>query len=179
MLRRTCIRAKKIGKPSDAQVAADYKQAYLPYEVAPTAAELEKERARFSSVHYGRQANRKSYPVANVPKNMFTYGKEGMTLPIAIFKNQPDPVIGPEWTYPGIYENKIACRHYYLDELVDMEEKGELPSPWLKNVLDNSVKSQLSSIKSRMALMKIRELQPLGREKTAQAKGKAGGAKKK
>ena len=173
------MRAKKGGKPADA--APEYKQAYLPYEVAPTAAELEKERARFSSVYFGRQANRKAYPVANVPKNMYTYGKEGMTLPIAIFKNQPDPVIGPEWTYPGIYENKIAARHYYMDELAEMEEKGEFPSPWLKGVLNGGVNRQLTLIKAKMALMKIRELQPLGREKVAQAKGKGGaaGAKKK
>jgi hypothetical protein len=177
MLRRTLLKAKKVGKPADA--APEYKQAYLPYEVAPTAAELEKERARFSSVYYGRQSNRKSYPVANVPKNMYTYGKEGMTLPIAIFKNQPDPVIAPEWTYPGIYENKIAARHYYMEELSEMAEKDNFPSPWLRNVLNGNVNSKLRSIKSRMALMKIRELQPLAREKTAQAKGKAGGAKKK
>lgn len=174
LVARTAVLLKKGGKPADA--APEWKQAYLPYETAPTAAEIERERQRFSNVYYNRGDARKLYPVKNVPKNMYTYGKEGFTLPIAIFKDQADPVIGPEWTYPGIYENKIACRHYHVEELVEMEEKGTLPSPWLRQTLHNSLRRQVDKVKGHMAAMKLRELQPMQRERGGSA---SGGAKKK
>eukprot|EP00758_Cryptobia_borreli_P008741 Tbor_TRINITY_DN5417_c1_g1::TRINITY_DN5417_c1_g1_i1::g.24986::m.24986 len=171
MLRRSTRFLKKSGKPAD--IAPEYKQAYLPYETAPTNAELEREHQRFSTIMVGRGDQRKSFPVKRVPKNMYTYGKEGFTVPIALFKNQPDPVIGPEWTYPGIYENKIACRHYHTEELMEMRENNNFPSEWLRNVLDNQTKGELRKIKTRMMFLNLKRLTPMQKERSAAASKKS------
>lgn len=172
LISRTTVLRKKVGKPAD--IAPEWKQAYLPYETAPTAAEIERERQKFSNIYFNRGENRKLYPVKNVPKNMYTYGKEGFTLPIAIFKDQPDPVIGPEWTYPGIYENKIAARHYHNEELSEMQDKKSFPSPWLEGVLDNQIKKELGRIRARMGALKLRELRPMQKERGAGGGNKGG-----
>eukprot|EP00388_Colpodella_angusta_P023283 GDKJ01059489.1.p1 GENE.GDKJ01059489.1~~GDKJ01059489.1.p1 ORF type:complete len:122 (-),score=14.48 GDKJ01059489.1:60-386(-) len=108
---------------------------------------------------------------------MYTYGKEGFTLPIAIFKDQTDPVIGPEWIYPGIYENKIACRHYHNEELSEMQDNKSFPSPWLEGVLDNQTKKELGRVRAKMASLKLRELRPMQKERGAGGANK-GGVKK-
>ena len=118
---RNALLLKKSGKPTDVK---EYKQVYLPYEGdAPTKMEVERERRKF--MHCGllyRDGTRRMLPVTTVPENMFTFGKEGMSIPIAIFKDQKDPVIGPEHTYPGIYENKIAGQPATLNDLYEMEK---------------------------------------------------------
>lgn len=158
------IALKRGGKPTE---TPDYKQVYLPYDVEPTKAELEAARRKFSTAYYARREHRKSVEVRDVPKNMYTYGKEGMSLPIAIFKDQSDPVIGPEWTYPGIYENKIAARQWYLDELFEKEEKGGFDSPFQKQILDNQVKKRMSRVAWRMSMLNLRTVDVFRRERGA------------
>lgn len=111
---------------------------------------------------------------------MYTYGKEGMSIPIAIFKDQKDPVIGPEWTYPGIYENKVAMRDVSLHELFEMEasEKG-FDSPWQRKELDNRVRKSLDSVATRMMLAnmkmnKVMQKERAGRKEKADAAPAAG-----
>ena len=113
---------KKSGKPTDVK---EYKQVYLPYEgEAPSKADLERERRKFMHCPaLFTDGTRRMMPVVTVPDNMYTFGKEGMSIPIAIFKDQQDPVIAPEWTYPGIYENKIAGQVNLFSELADLETK--------------------------------------------------------
>jgi hypothetical protein len=159
---------KKIGKPLE---TPDYKQAYLPYETAPTASELESKRRAFAFAPFW--LNGKKIPVKDVPANMFTFGKEGMSVPISILKEQADPVIGPEWTYPGIYENKIAAKSHQFDELLDMEASNKWPSPWLKGKLENQVNKQLGAIRNRMMVLSMTEANRFIKEKGAAPKGKA------
>lgn len=158
---------KKIGKSTE---TPDYKQAYLPYEVAPTAAELESARKRFSHAYYGQEEFRKLHEVKDVPANMYTYGKEGMSIPIAIFKDQQDPVIGPEWTYPSIYENKIACRYYTMHQLFEQEKKGTFDSPWLQDVLDERVEQNLQTVQRRMGMLNMKNMNVFHKERGASKK---------
>lgn len=144
---------KRVGKPTE---TPDYKQAYLPYDEMPTAYELENARRKFFTAYHGRCEHRKLVDVKNVPQNMYTFGKEGMSLPIAIFKNQPDPVIGPEWTYPGIYENKIVAQQWYMEELFDREKHQTFESPWQQRVLDNQVKKRNAKVAWRMAMLNLK-----------------------
>ncbi|CCW64517.1 unnamed protein product [Phytomonas sp. EM1] len=161
-LRITRLLRKRSGKPSE---FPDYKQVYLPYDTAPTQIELDRERKKFSRAYYGRQEHKRLVEVKNVPPNMFTYGKEGMSIPISIFKDQQDPIIGPEWTYPGIYENKIVAQHWYLSELFEREEKGTFESPWQKQVLDNHVKRNLGKVAWRMSMLKIKTIDIFQKER--------------
>lgn len=164
---------KKSGKPLD---TPDYKQVYLPYEVAPTAAEIERHRKAFSQApHF---ITGKKIPVRDVPANMYTFGKEGMSIPIAIFKDQPDPVIGPEWTYPGIYENKIVARPRTLEMMAEMEMTGKWPSPWVKGQLTMKVNHLIGSAKGTMKVLSWTEKNRFMRERgVSAAKGKAAPAK--
>ncbi|CCW72245.1 unnamed protein product [Phytomonas sp. Hart1] len=161
-LRITRLLRKRSGKPNE---LPEYKQVYLPYDATPTQIELDRERKKFSRAYHGRQEHKKLVEIKNVPQNMFTYGKEGMSIPISIFKDQQDPVIGPEWTYPGIYENKIVAQHWYLSELFDREEKGSFESPWQKQILDNQVKRHLGKVAWRMRMLKIKTIDIFHKER--------------
>jgi hypothetical protein len=143
---------KKIGKPLE---TPDYKQAYLPYEVAPTPAEIERERRNFSSYPSSASNYERSVRVVDVPANLYTYGKEGMSVPIAIFKDQVDPVIGPEHTYPGIFENKVALRHAGVQEMLNMEAAGTL-SPFQRDLLEERLDFQDRLQRLRMGVLKMR-----------------------
>ena len=146
MFRGTIITLKKIGKPMD---LPPYKQVRLPYKEPPTEAEIQRERKKFMAKFPGPSSKSKSnyYEVPTVPDNMYTYGKEGMSLPIAIFKDQPDPVISAEHTYPGIYENKIACQHVSFNDMVRMsEEQAELDLE--KNELED-VNTEMTGTKQK------------------------------
>jgi hypothetical protein len=96
-----------------------------------------------------------------------------MTVPIAIFKEQQDPVIGPEWTYPGIYENKIACVMMYTYELFEMEKNGTLQSPLQKHILANQINKRIRRTSSRLGMMKLREAVPMTKDRGASAAKKA------
>jgi hypothetical protein len=172
-LRATTTCLKRSGKPTE---TPEYKQAYLPYETsaAPTKSELERERRRFSQCYFGKESARKLVEVKDVPPNMFTFGKEGMTVPIAIFKDQQDPIIGPEWTYPGIYENKIACTHLFTYELFDMEREGKFESPLQKHILNNHINKRIRRTTSRFGMMKLRESIPMTKDRGASAAKKTG-----
>nr|CCC91963.1 conserved hypothetical protein [Trypanosoma congolense IL3000] len=158
----TRLLLKRSGKPTD---TGDYKQVYLPYDTAPTERELEHERRRFKQAYYGRMEHRKLVEVKDVPLNMYTYGKEGMSLPIAIFRDQKDPVIGPEWTYPGIYENKIAAQHWFIEELFNKEGKGEFDSPWQRQILDNQVKRRMGKVAFHMRQIKMKAVDVFQKER--------------
>lgn len=164
---------KRSGKPSD---FPDYKQVYLPYDTVPTKMELDRERRRFLHAYTGRMEHRKMVEVKDVPQNMYTYGKEGMSIPISIFKEQADPVIGPEWTYPGIYENKIVAQHWYMEELFDREKTSSFESPWQKQVLDNQVKRRLSKVAWRMSMLNIKTIDIFHKERGASKRPGAPGA---
>lgn len=155
---------KRVGKPTD---TPPYKQAYLPYDQEPTPTELEAARKPFMTAYAGAGEHRKLIPVKDVPQNMYTYGKEGMSLPISIFKGQDDPVIGPEWSYPGIYENKLVARHWHLHELFDRERRQSFESPWLKDVLNNQVKRQLSRVAWRMSMLNLKAVDVFQKERGA------------
>jgi hypothetical protein len=159
----TGVLLKKSAKPD--KDIPEYKQAYLPYEVAPTKAELDNARRRFLQAPFGKGDLRRMVDVKDVPQNMYTYGKEGMSVPIAIFKDQVDPIIGPEWTYPGIYENKISCQHDFTHELFEMERTNSFKSPWQRTKLDNHVRAAVNKVKSRMRIATIRHPDVFHRER--------------
>lgn len=158
---------KKSGKPGDTPA---YTQAYLPYETAPTKLEVDQQRKKFSHAYYGYNEHRKLVEVKDVPENLYTYGKEGMTVPISIFKDQKDPIIGPEWTYPGIYENKIVLQDRTMQSLFAEEKSGKLSSPWLKDVLESRVQQSLSTIHKRMAKLKMKQMDVFHKERGASKK---------
>ena len=158
---------KKSGKPGDTPA---YTQAYLPYETAPTKLELDQQRKKFSQAYFGYNEHRKLVEVKDVPDNMYTYGKEGMTVPISIFKEQKDPTIGPEWTYPGIYENKIVLKDRTLQSLFEEEQSGQLSSPWLKDVLEARVQQSLSTLHKRMARVTMKQMDVFHKERGASKK---------
>lgn len=162
---------KKSGKPLE---TPDYKQTYLPYEAAPSTAELDRERRRFSLAPLLGYAGKK-VPVKDLPANFFTYGKEGMSMPISIFKDQPDPVIAPEWTYPGIYENKRACKVHRIEELLEMQAKNSWPSPWVREKLDHRLNHTLGSMRGRMRNFVHIEQNRYLREKGTASKSKKTG----
>lgn len=164
----TAVLWKKSGKPD--KEGPDYKQAYLPYETAPTKAELDNSRRRFLQAPFGKGEFRKMVDVKDVPLNMYTYGKEGMSVPIGIFKDQVDPVIGPEWTYPGIYENKIACQINFTDELFEMERTNTFKSPWQQQKLDNHVAAATRKVGSRMALLNMKHMDVFQKERSGGVK---------
>ncbi|KAK7194456.1 hypothetical protein NESM_000362200 [Novymonas esmeraldas] len=155
---------KRSGKPGDLPA---YKEVYLPYDTPPTKMELERERRRFAQAYSGRMEHRKLVEVKDVPQNMYTYGKEGMSIPIAIFKDQTDPVVGPEWTYPGIYENKIVAQHWYAEELFQRESTSTFESPWQQQVLDNQVKRRLSKVAWRMSMLNLKTIDVFHKERGA------------
>lgn len=167
---------KRSGKPLE---LPDYKQVYLPYDEEPSAAELDNARKKFSVAYHGRCENRKLVEVKNVPRNMFTYGKEGMSVPISIFKEQADPVIGPEWTYPGIYENKIVSQPWYLEELFDREKNNTFESPWQKQVLDNQVKKRMAKVAWRMSMLNLKSVDVFQKERGASKRYGADAGKEK
>nr|CCM13066.1 hypothetical protein, conserved [Leishmania guyanensis] len=162
MLACTTALLKRSGKPGD---LPDYKQAYLPYDIVPTKMELDRERRKFMHAYSGRMEHRKMVEVKDVPQNMYTYGKEGMSIPISIFKDQTDPVIGPEWTYPGIFENKIVSQHWYMEELFDREKSNTFESPWQRQVLDNQVKRRLGKVAWRMSMLNIKTIDIFHKER--------------
>lgn len=180
-LSRTVILYKRSGKPGDLPA---YKQVYLPYDVPPTKMELDRERRKFMHAYSGRQEHRRLVEVKDVPENMYTYGKEGMSIPISIFKEQADPVIGPEWTYPGIFENKIVAQQWHMEELFDREKKNSFESPWQRQVLDNQVKSRLGRVAWRMSMLNIKTVDLFHKERGAskrpgaQTDAKGGGSSK-
>lgn len=149
----TPLLLKKSGKPTETPPAP--KQAYLPYDVAPTKAELEAARRKFMRVARTNRVTGKTitYNVTDVPENMYTYGKEGMQIPISIFKDETDPIIAAEHTYPGIYENKILLKHMTTGELMDAFEKNEFDSPLRRGQLMVRVNTASSSMAMRMANM--------------------------
>ncbi|ORC85147.1 uncharacterized protein TM35_000371200 [Trypanosoma theileri] len=167
----TFVALKRTGKPSD---TPDYKQVYLPYDTAPTQLEMDRERKKLQNAYYGRMEHRKLVEVKEVPLNVFTYGKEGMSLPISIFKEQKDPVIGPEWTYPGIYENKIAAQHWFTEELFNREKNNEFESPWQKQVLDNQIKRRLGKVAFRMKMVNIKAVDLFQKERGSAKRGATG-----
>ncbi|RNF08695.1 hypothetical protein TraAM80_02628 [Trypanosoma rangeli] len=169
----TLVALKRGGKPSD---TPDYKQVYLPYDVAPTPVELERERKKLQHAYYGRMEHRKLIPVKEVPLNVYTYGKEGMSLPISIFKDQQDPVIGPEWTYPGIYENKLAAQHWYTEELFSKETHNTFESPWQKQILENQVKRRMAKVSFRMRQVNMKAVDLFQKERGSGKRGAVGGA---
>jgi hypothetical protein len=172
-MRATPLCWKKAGKPLETPPA--HKQVYLPYETAPTKSELDRERRRFATCPSALQSG-KVLPVADVPENMYTYGKEGMALSISIFKDQTDPVIGPEHTYPGIYENKIACRVSKLEDLFEAERTSSFESPWQEQKLANRVGAAMGSTRARMAVLTQKQHFRFSDDKTAsKAPGKKGG----
>jgi hypothetical protein len=85
-----------------------------------------------------------------VPKNMYTYGKEGSSVPISIFKDQEDPIIGPEHTYPGIYELKAALRHKTIGDLFAMEESETFDSPFQKEQFHDELDRRQEIVFSKM-----------------------------
>ena len=145
---------KKSGKPADNMPAS--KQVYLPYDIAPSKAELDAARRKFSRVSVVKpDGTTVVYPVRDVPENMFTYGKEGSSVAIAIFKDEQDPVIGPEHTYPGIYENKVLLRTLTVAELQDGVDSGNLDSPLRRGQLAvrvNTASARMATYMSRMRL---------------------------
>ncbi|KAG5510869.1 hypothetical protein JKF63_06370 [Porcisia hertigi] len=174
LLRCTPPLLKRSGKPGDLPA---YKQAYLPYDVAPTKMELDRERRKFMHAYSGRMEHRKMIEVKDVPQNMYTYGKEGMSIPISIFKDQADPVIGPEWTYPGIYENKIVAQQWYMEELFNREKSNTFESPWQRQVLDNQVKRRLGKVAWRMSMLNIKTMDIFHKERGASKRPGAADAK--
>lgn len=167
---------KRSGKPTE---LPDYKQVYLPYDEEPSAIELENARKKFTVAYHGRCENRKLVEVKNVPRNVFTYGKEGMSVPISILKEQPDPVIGPEWTYPGIYENKIVTQPWHLEELFEREKNQTFESPWQKQVLNNQVKKRMAKVAWRMSMLNLKSVDVFQKERGATKRfGSEGGKEK-
>ncbi len=130
----------------------------MPYDVAPTKAELEAARRKFMRVPVTNKLTGKTIPyqVKDVPENMYTYGKEGMQIPIAIFKDEQDPIIGPEHTYPGIYENKILLKSMSVGDLIDAMETNEFDSPLRRQQLMTRVNSISGGMAFRMANLKAR-----------------------
>lgn len=144
----SAVLRKRSGKPDN---VLPYTQPYLPYETAPTKQELERERRRFAK-QPGNTADtcKQTFDVKEVPENMFTYGKEGMTIPISIFKDQQDPVIAPEWTYPGIFENKVVMKLTETSELFEMDRTNTFKSPWQKMILEERVDDVIDGHRHRM-----------------------------
>ncbi|KAH9599961.1 hypothetical protein LSM04_004953 [Trypanosoma melophagium] len=167
----TYVALKRTGKPLD---TPDYKQEYLPYDTAPTKLEMERERKKLQNAYYGRMEHRKLVEVKEVPLNVFTYGKEGMSVPISIFKEQKDPIISPEWTYPGIYENKIAAQHWFTEELFNREKNNEFESPWQRQVLDNQIKRRLGKVAFRMRMVNIKAVDLFQKERGSAKRGATG-----
>ncbi|KAG8348320.1 hypothetical protein TRVL_00846 [Trypanosoma vivax] len=178
----TIVILKRSGKPSE---TPDYKQVYLPYDEPPTEKELQRERKKFQYAYHGRMEHRKLVEVKEVPLNLYTYGKEGMSIPLAIFKDQQDPIIGPEWTYPGIYENKIAAQHWYTEELFNKEDNNCFDTPWQRQILDNQVKRRMSRVAVRMRRLNLKAVDlfqkdrgPAKRSGGTSERGKDGSGKK-
>lgn len=88
-----------------------------------------------------------------------------MSIPISIFKDQQDPVIGPEWTYPGIYENKIACQLDYTSELFEMERSNSFKSEWQRNKLDNHVQRSVRRVGMQMAVLNMKQIDVFHKER--------------
>ena len=167
--RRTCVLLKKSGKPLE---MPDYKQAYLPYEKAPTDREIQAANAAFQNCPDWQSGYTKKLRVLEVPQNLYTYGKEGMTVPISIFKDQDDPVIGPEHTYPGIYELKIALRHHTLGEYMDMAENETFQSPMQKEAMYDMLDEKERIVDARMRWMSARSFRTkYSRDRAAGAGG--------
>jgi hypothetical protein len=169
---------KKSGKPLE---TPDYKQAYLPYEKVPSEREIEAARNQFSTCPDWRTGYTKRIRVLDVPKNLYTYGKEGSSVPISIFKDQEDPIIGPEHTYPGIYELKISLRHNTLAELFEMNDTDSFKSPWQKERLHQELEEKEDLVQKKMQNMRWRNYRTrYGRERVAgptkNVKGGGGGA---
>lgn len=143
---------KRSGKPTE---VGEYKQVYDPSATPATNEEIQRERRRFSTQPHFRGG--KPLDVKDVPDNMFRYGKEGMSVPIAIFKDQPDPVIAAEHTYPGIFENKIAARVVDLSELCRKFDEDKLDSPWQRDAIDSKVKKGVGTMAQRMRKMRWRQ----------------------
>lgn len=175
----TGVTLKRSGKP---ETVGSYTQAYLPYETAPTKPELERERRRFAKASGNTWSTRNnSYDVKEVPENMYTYGKEGMTIPISIFKDQPDPTIGPECTYPGIYENKVAMKVREPAELFEMDRTNSYESPLQRLILEKHVDFSIDQHRYRMLRMSQRDHHKYMDERKAGPTkgGKAGGSPEK
>jgi hypothetical protein len=151
----TSVLLKKSGKPLE---TPPYKQVYLPYDDPPTAAELERERRKFAKVKGNTAQTRdQTFDVVDKPENFYTYGKEGMSIPISIWKDQPDPVIAAEHTYPGIYENKVALKLRSETELIAMRENNSWDSPWQEDMLRSNIDEKLRKVRWRMMFLKDRE----------------------
>jgi hypothetical protein len=156
---RTAVALKKSGKPDDKAPAP--KQAYLPYDVAPSKGEMEAARRKFMKVTYRYPSGATStLPVKDVPENLFTYGKEGVALPISIFKGEDDPVIGPEHTYPGIFENKVLLKAMSVSDLQRGVEEGTLDSPLRRQQLQTRINAASGRMAIAMANFK-RSYEPL------------------
>ena len=149
-IRATPLLLKKVGKPLE---TPDYKQAYLPYEKAPSEREIAAASRQFSTCPDWSTGYTKRVPVQDMPKNMYTYGKEGHTVPISIFKDQDDPVIGPEHTYPGIYELKISLKHNSLGELFEMNDNNSFESPFQKERLHDMLDEKEYVVEQKMKYM--------------------------
>eukprot|EP00759_Apiculatamorpha_spiralis_P039453 PhF_6_TR38288/c0_g1_i1/m.57124 len=170
MYRRVSLLLKKSGKPTD---LPDYKYAYTYWEDAgPTAEAVARARQKFISVPFWKTG--KKVDVVTVPENMYTYGKEGMQLPISIFKDQPDPVIGPEWTYPGIYEIKTSSRPTNFEALVEkMTNDPNGLNYWEAKSLKVRSNSMAGLALNRLGKIKRRNFIPHQREKGKKAKSRA------
>ena len=150
LIRSTPILLKKIGKPLE---TPDFKQSYLPYEKAPSEREIAAAQRQFSTCPDWTTGYTKRIPVLDMPKNMYTHGKEGQTVPISIFKDQDDPVIGPEHTYPGIYELKISLKHNTLGELFEMNDNDSFESPFQKERLHDMLDENEQLVENKMKYM--------------------------
>jgi hypothetical protein len=160
---------KKSGKPLDIH---SYKQVYLPYDEPPTEAELDRERKRFAKARGPYRFKEVYYEVVDIPENMYTYGKEGMSVPISIFKDQPDPVVAAEHTYPGIYENKIALRHLETEELIDLKRRGAFETPIQEGILFNRTMRAVRATSARITHLRDREDLKLLRDRKGPSAGK-------
>ncbi|KNH04384.1 hypothetical protein XU18_4351 [Perkinsela sp. CCAP 1560/4] len=119
-MQRTLMYLKKSGKPT---TYAELKYVYTPWtDNGPPPEKIAAARGKFSHLKFWRVPHT-VVPVSEVPENMYTFGKEGMALPISIFKDQPDPVIGPEWTYPGIYDMKKYSKAVSFEDLVTKKDR--------------------------------------------------------
>ena len=127
---------KKSGKPTE---LPEYKYVYAPWEGdGPSQEQIERARRKFQTAASWKPPY-KPMTVPHVPDNMYTFGKEGMTVPIAIFKGQEDPVIGPEWTYPGIYDIKKYAAATTTEQLImkdrELRSQGESLPYWQRRSL--------------------------------------------
>eukprot|EP00760_Papus_ankaliazontas_P002640 PhM_4_TR11202/c0_g1_i1/m.34124 len=174
MFRRALLRLKKSGKPME---TPDYKYVYAPWDDnGPTPDQIKKAHEKFKRPVF-HHILRKPVEVSKVPENMYTYGKEGMSVPISIFKDQSDPVIGPEWTYPGIYENKRMKVQSY-EELVRKQEEGTI-SGWEQQSLQTRTRTLIARHGMKLNAVKIKNWLPLSKEKGKKPKSRAESAAQK